>query len=269
MSMTIEETFRVLAEEKKRAYIPYLPCGFPTLAHTEKLILALQDAGAHVIELGMPFSDPLADGKIIQDATAQALRNGMNQDRLFSLLEKIKDRIKIPLVVMTYYNPVFAFGVENFLSRMKQAGVEGLLVVDLPIEESREYVRTAERYGRTPIFLATPTTTASRLEKIFALAKGYLYYISVTGITGPQSLPERDLSRRVGQLRKKAGLPVCVGFGIHTPAQVRSIARFADGVIMGSELVRFIALHWQKKDFFSRFSRYVRTFVKEVAGPYV
>ena len=257
--MRIEDRFNRLKKEKKKAFIAYIPFGFPKVKYTKDIILALQDAGVDLIELGIPFSDPLADGPIIQAATAKALSMGADTDKLFSMLNQLKGKLNIPLVLMTYYNPVFRYGMDRFFRKMRQADVSGIMIVDLPVEESEEYIKMAKSFDLESVFFITPTTSKQRAKRIVKASKGFIYYISVTGITGPRDLVYSPLASYVKYLRTITRLPICLGFGVHTKRQVKEIGSFSDGVIIGSSIVRFIEDNHSRKDFLKRLKKYIKS----------
>ena len=257
--MKIADKFKQLKKDKKKAFIAYVPFGFPSVNHTGKIIHALQDAGVDIIELGVPFSDPLADGPIIQEATTIALKKGATLERLFSFLSSIKKSVKVPLVIMTYYNPVFHYGQDKFFSKLKKADVSGIMVVDLPVEESKQYLKSAKKHDLETVFFVTPTTSKSRDKNIVKASKGFIYYISVTGITGPKDLRYGEIRGHVKQLKKMTKLPVCIGFGVHTKDQVKQLGKISDGVIVGSAIVKFIKENYKNKDFSSKLQRFVRS----------
>ena len=256
--MMLEEKFARLREENRKAFIVYLPFGYPDIKKTEDIIFALQRAGVDVIEIGVPFSDPLADGRIIQEAALEALKKGADAGKLFVMLERIKKSLTVPLVIMTYYNPFFRFGEKKFFRGMRRAGISGLMIVDLPLEESAEHIKRCGEFGLEPVFFVTPTTSECRAKKIAERSKGFVYYVSVTGITGPQEIAFSGLRSRINKLRRAAGLPVCVGFGIHTRVQVKAASAFSDGVIVGSGIVEFIGRRHRGAGFLSELERYVK-----------
>ncbi|UCG34802.1 MAG: tryptophan synthase subunit alpha [Candidatus Omnitrophota bacterium] len=255
--MRIQDKFEQLKKKRKKAFIAYVPFGYPSCSHTKDILLTLQEAGVDIIELGIPFSDPLADGPIIQDATSLALKHGANPDKLFSLLEDLKGSLRIPLVIMTYYNPLLHYGMERFFSKMKKVNISGLMVVDLPIEESKLYTKCAAKYDLETVFFITPTTGLARAKKIAKASKGFIYYVSVTGITGPKDLGYAALKKDIRKLKEISRLPICVGFGIHTPKQVDQILKISDGAIVGSGIVKFIADHFRQDRFLPRFKNFV------------
>lgn len=239
----IAERFEILGKKKEKALIPFIPAGFPDLETTKELILTLARAGADLIEIGVPFSDPLADGPTIQAAYQRALDSGVSLRKLLSLLKELKGRIETPLLLMTYYNLVYQYGEELFPAEARKCGVDGLIVPDLPPEEAGNLLKYAACAELDVVFLAAPTTDKDRLALITSFSKGFIYYVSVTGITGArQNLPE-DLKTAVAKLKEQTQLPVAIGFGISTPAHVREASKLADGVIVGSALVSLIAQH--------------------------
>jgi tryptophan synthase alpha chain len=259
MNMTIKEKFQQLKKENKKALIAYVPFGFPTLRHTKDILLTLQNSGVDIIELGIPFSDPVADGLVIQEAASIALKNGANTEKLFATLNKIKKDIKIPLALMTYYNPVFRFGVDKFFKKMNSCGISGLLTVDLPIDEALQYLKKAKKYKIETVFFLTPVTPIERAKKIIKASRGFIYYISVTGTTGIRKISYQALSSQIKQLKENTGLPICIGFGVHTKEQFVNICKFSDGAIIGSAIVKFIKDNHCKKGFLDRLKEYVQS----------
>ncbi|MBU1122733.1 MAG: tryptophan synthase subunit alpha [Candidatus Omnitrophota bacterium] len=255
--MRIKDKFEQLRRENRKAFIAYVPYGFPTEKHTKDIILTLADAGADLIEVGIPFSDPLADGPVIQAATSLALERGANVSGAFKCLGELKGKIDVPLVIMTYCNPFLSFGMDKFFRQMKSASVSGLMVVDLPIEESKEYISLARKFDIDTVFFVTPKTPISRAKKIADCCRGFIYYISVTGITGPQDFSYGSLASRIKRLRKLTKVPICVGFGIHTHKQVKEVGAFSDGVIVGSEIVSFIKNYSCDKNFLDKLKNYI------------
>ncbi len=234
----IEKTFAELKKQKRVALMPYLPLGYPSPSVSRDLIRAVADAGADVLELGVPFSDPLADGPVIQHATQIALKNGMTLAKCLDMAQAARaDGINIPLVLMGYYNPLFQFGVEKFARAAREAGVDGLIVPDLPPEESGVISAAFQANDLDLIFLAAPTSTTARLKLIGNATRGFVYLVSVTGVTGARDQMASDLGEFVARVRAVTTKPVCVGFGIANAETARSVSRVADGVIVGSALV--------------------------------
>jgi tryptophan synthase alpha chain len=234
----VDETLGRLKAKRRAALMPYLPLGFPTPEVSQQLIRAAADAGADVIELGVPFSDPLADGPVIQRATHLALQNGMTLAKCFEMVRQARQAgVRIPLLLMSYYNPILRFGVEACARAAKDAGAEGFIVPDLPPEEAGALDSACQACGLDLVFLAAPTSTAERLRKIAEATRGFLYLVSVTGVTGARDRMADGLAKFVSQVRSVTTKPVCVGFGIANAETARTVARYADGVIVGSALV--------------------------------
>jgi len=234
----IDERFAQLKKQKRAALMPYLPLGFPSLELSRDLIRAVADAGADVIELGVPFSDPLADGPVVQHATQVALQNGMTLAKCLEMVRFARDAgVTIPLVLMDYYNPILQFGIEKFARAAREEGVDGLIVPDLPPEEAGAISAATRANELDLIFMAAPTSTPARLKLIGAESRGFLYLVSVTGVTGARTEMASDLGEFVARVRAVTDKPVCVGFGIANAETARTVAQIADGVIVGSALV--------------------------------
>ncbi|MDD5069242.1 MAG: tryptophan synthase subunit alpha [Candidatus Omnitrophica bacterium] len=257
--MRIEDKLNQLKANNQKAFNVYVPFGYPTIKASRDIVLTLFDNGVDIVELGIPFSDPLADGPIIQEATSVALGGGANVDKMFDFLAQIKEKTDNPIVIMTYFNPVFAYGVTSFFKKMKKVSCSGIMVVDLPLEESQDYLEKTRDYNLEPIFFITPTTSSSRAEKIAKISRGFIYYISVKGTTGPRDLVYPVLKKNIDQLKKITETSICVGFGIHEKKQVQEINKFADGVIIGSEIVSFIAREHKSKGFLAKLGKKVRS----------
>ena len=225
-----------------KAFIPFIMGGDPDLDTTEKLIYALYDAGADIIEIGVPFSDPVAEGPVIEAAGARSLKAGCTVEKLFSLIAEVRSDIKVPLLFMTYYNPVFAYGVSNFTVRGAACGLDGLIVPDLPYEERDELLDPCKARGLELISLIAPTSE-TRIEKIARNSGGFLYCVSSLGVTGERKNIDDSARRMVEQVKTFSDIPCAVGFGISTPEQAGKIAAFSDGVIVGSAIVRLAAEH--------------------------
>ncbi|HTQ79805.1 MAG TPA: tryptophan synthase subunit alpha, partial [Thermoanaerobaculia bacterium] len=228
-------------QEGRAAFIPFIMAGDPDLEKTAALVEALAAGGADVIELGVPFSDPIADGPVNQRAATRALAAGTKLSGILQLVARLRDRIGVPIVLFTYFNPILARGVDRFAEQAAASGVDGVLCVDLPPEEGeRELVPALRRYGVDPIFLLAPTSTRERVHRVAQVSSGFVYYVSRTGVTGEREALPEDLAREAKRLRKKLGLPLAVGFGISSPDQVEAVGEIADAVVVGSALVRLI-----------------------------
>jgi tryptophan synthase alpha chain len=233
----IGERFAELRARGERALIPFLTAGDPDLAATQSLVLALAHAGADLIELGVPFSDPLADGPTIQRASERALRSGTSLRRVLELVKTLRPQLDVPLVLMGYTNPFLAMGERNFADAARAAGVDGVIAVDLPPEEGESFFEAVAEVGLDAILLAAPTTQPQRLAMLAQRTRGFLYYVSLTGVTGARSELARGIEDAVRRVRATSDVPVCVGFGVSTPEHAREIGRFADGVVVGGALI--------------------------------
>lgn len=223
-----------------KAFIAFVTGGDPTLDMTQKLILTMQEAGADLIEIGIPFSDPVAEGPVIQEANERALAAGCTTDRLFDALEEIKDQVRVPLVFLTYINPIFTYGKEAFMKRCKKAGIDGLIVPDLPYEERAEIAGTCDEFGVDLITMVAPTSR-ERIAMVAAGAKGFVYCVSSLGVTGVRSAITTDIGEIVAAVREATDAPCAVGFGIAEPKQAKAMAALSDGAIVGSAIVKLVA----------------------------
>lgn len=230
---------------KGKAFIPFVTGGDPDLDTTEKLIYEMAAKGADLIEIGIPFSDPIAEGPVIQEADERALRGGCTTDQLFDLVEKVRKTLDIPLVFMTYVNPIYSYGSEKFMRNCKCVGIDGVIVPDLPFEEKDELKPICEQYGIDLISLIAPTSK-ERIKMIAKEAEGFIYCVSSMGVTGVRSKITSDIGGMVSLVREVTDVPVAIGFGIATPQQAEDMAKFGDGVIVGSAIVRMIAAQGRK-----------------------
>lgn len=238
----LEQRFAALRQQGRRALIPFITAGDPEPRITVPLMHALVEGGADVIELGVPFSDPMADGPVIQQAAERALVHHVTLRQVIDLVREFRHRdAQTPVVLMGYLNPIEAMGYARFAESAAAAGVDGALTVDLPPEEATEFVDALRQHGLDPIFLLAPTSDAERIRKILAVASGFLYYVSLRGVTGAGHLDLSEVRRKVQAIRGQTGLPVGVGFGIGTPQAAADMAEFADAVVIGSALVRQLA----------------------------
>lgn len=258
----IEKRFRSLKDRGEKALIVYLTAGDPSLENTKDIILGLDAAGVDVIEIGVPFSDPTADGPIIQAASQRALQKGVTLADILNMIQCLRRVSEMPIVLFSYYNPIFVYGNERFAKRAKDAGVDGILVVDLPTEESAELRQSTDRSGIDFISLIAPTTSTERIRKISRYAEGFLYYISITGVTGTARPRIQDIKKDAERIRGITALPLVVGFGISTPQQAREIAPYVDGIVIGSAFVRLIEENRDRADMIHIVSDYVRKIKK-------
>lgn len=235
----IAATFERCRLEKRAAFVPFLVAGDPTLAASEQMFSALAEAGADLIEVGVPFSDPIADGPTIQAASQRALAEGATLDKILDLVARLRARgVEAPVVLFSYFNPISAYGLERFAEHAAECGVDGVLCVDLPPEEAAgAYLDALAAHALDPIFLLAPTSTKERMKQVARVGSGFVYYVSRTGVTGAREKVRGDLKKEVRALRRQVKLPVAVGFGVSTPEQVREVAKVADGVVVGSALV--------------------------------
>jgi len=236
----IEKTFERLKAERKKALVVYIMAGDPNVETTERLVLELESAGADLIELGVPFSDPIADGPVIQRADERALKQSTSLRVILAMVARLRERTDAPLILMTYENPVCKYGERRFVEDAVKAGVDGVIVPDLPMEEAGPLHNQCRKHGLDLIFLAAPTSPAARLKKIAELSRGFVYYVSMTGITGANLGDLTDVRSHVAMIKQYTDKPVLVGFGISTPEQARRIAGIADGVVVGSAVVKVI-----------------------------
>ncbi len=259
MSGRLESTFETLRKKKQKALIAYLMAGDPGLAETEQLVLALEEAGADIIELGVPFSDPIADGPVIQQAAERALKSGTSLRKILDSVKSLRRRTEIPIVLMLYYNSIHAIGCEEFCKTASTAGVDGLIVPDMPPDEAGPLKKPADAVGLPLIFLLAPTSTTDRRKLVAKESHGFVYYVSLTGITGSKLSNIGDIQDNIKKLRKVSGSPIAVGFGVATPEDAAQVSKMADGVIVGSAIVKRIASHQQDPAMISHVAEFVRS----------
>ncbi len=257
----IETRFQSLKKSGQPAFIPFITAGDPTLARTKEIVLALDAAGSDIIELGVPFSDPLADGAVNQEAAQRALKHEVTLHGILDLVREVRKTSEVPLILFTYYNPVLAYGAKKLAADAAQAGADGILCVDLPPEEAGELLDAFTAHNLSTVFLLAPTSTADRIEVIAKNSTGFIYYVSRTGVTGERENFEDSLRGMVGQIKSHTNLPVAVGFGIARPDQAAEVASFADGVVVGSAIVRMIGELGDTPDMPQKVGAFVRTLV--------
>ena len=259
MISKLDRTFAQLRQRGEKALIAYVMAGDPTLQETEQLVVELEQAGADIIELGVPFSDPIADGPVIQQAAERALRSGTSLRTILSMVARLRVRTQIPLVLMAYYNNIHAFGPERFCQEAAQAGVDGLIMPDMPPDEAGPLKGPAAAAGLPLIFLLAPTSTAERRTFVARQSQGFVYYVSLTGITGAKLPDLADVSKNVEKIRRVTHVPVAVGFGVATPEDAAKVAAIADGVIVGSAIVKLIDAQRQKPEMVKHVTEFVRS----------
>lgn len=243
----IDARFKELRKKGAKAFIPYITAGDPDIRTTKELVRALENAGADIIELGIPFSDPMADGPTIQRAIKRSLDNGCTFKKVLAMVKELRKDVKVPIVFMTYFNIVLNHGIERFVRDAKACGADGLIVPDLPMEESSEISKAAAKQDFCTILLAAPTTPIDRFRKIAAVSKGFIYYVSLTGVTGARKALSSELKKNVRTLKRSTKKPICVGFGISAPQQAGDISGAADGVIVGSAIISVIEKNLGRK----------------------
>ena len=254
----LDATFTALRARHERALVAYFTAGDPSLALTRKLVVEAARRGADVIELGIPFSDPLADGPVIQRATQRALAAGVTLPRVLELVREMRGEVSAPLVFLTYYNPILAFGLKAFCRTSVEAGIDGVIVADLPPEESGPLRAEAMAAGLDLVHLVAPTSTPERMRKIARASEGFVYMVSLTGVTGERTaLATEELAQQLRALRAITTKPVCVGFGIGTPEQAALVGQLADGVVVGSAIVRLVERHASSAELLNRVGDFI------------
>ncbi len=254
----LDARFAELKARGERALIAYIMAGDPSLSDTERLVLELERAGADIVELGVPFSDPIADGPVIQKAAERALRGGASLRKILATVASLRAKTQIPLVLMAYYNSIHAFGLSDFCRAATGAGVDGLIVPDMPPEEAGGLDTEASQAGLCIIYLLAPTSTPDRRAMVARRSRGFVYYVSLTGITGAKLTDLDGVKRNVEHIRKSATVPVAVGFGVATPDDAAKVGATADGVIVGSAIVTRIGDHQQDARLAEEVGRFVR-----------
>ncbi|OGT98098.1 MAG: tryptophan synthase subunit alpha [Geobacteraceae bacterium GWC2_48_7] len=234
----LETRFKELEKNRQKALITFITAGDPDLATTEQMIHTLEKAGADIIELGMPFSDPMADGPVIQLASERALAAGTTLTEILATVGKVRVNSQIPIILMGYLNPIHAYGYARFAQDAVAAGVDGLLLVDMPPEEATDFLKLADKAGLKLIFLLAPTSDSSRVSAVADSGRGFVYYVTVTGVTGARKEVSTTLASELDTIRRYIKIPVVAGFGVSTPEQAAAVATAADGVVVGSAIVR-------------------------------
>ena len=239
----IDKKFQTLRDQGATAFMPYLCAGDPNPELTSKLLLTLEEAGADLIELGVPFSDPIADGPTIQRASERALTYHISLQQILEIVASLRPQTDIPIALMSYYNPIFRMGEDAFCKAAQDAGVDGVIVPDLPPEQAQSLLEIAPRYNLATIFLVAPTSPPERMQLIASVSTGFVYCVSVTGVTGARAMLSDEIAPMIAELRKHTDKPISVGFGVSTPDQATQVAQTADGVIVGSAIVNVIEEH--------------------------
>lgn len=260
----IAAKFRKLKKEGRKALIPFITAGDPTLAVTEKLIFTLEEAGADIIELGVPFSDPMADGPVIQAASERALKHKITLEDIFKLVTRVRKKSEVPLLLMGYYNPLFVMGHDVFAKKASAAGVDAVLIVDLPPEEARPLRQDLRKNKINLVHLLAPTSDESRIQKAAKSGSGFLYYVSLTGVTGATLTISTEIKDQIDRIRKNSSLPIAVGFGVSNSQHVQKLAPYADGVVVGSALVKIIASLGKSPSVYKNVGRFIQSLRKAI-----
>ena len=239
----IDKKFQELRDQGASAFMPYICAGDPTPELTAKLLLTLETAGADLIELGVPFSDPIADGPTVQRASERALAHSISLQQILEMVPTLRTQTDIPIALMGYYNPIFRMGEDAFCKAAQEAGVDGVIVPDLPPEQAQPLLEVAPKYNLATIFLVAPTSPPERMQLIASVSTGFIYCVSVTGVTGARATLSDEIAPMITELRKHTDKPVSVGFGVSTPEQAKQIAQIADGVVVGSAIIDVIEEH--------------------------
>jgi tryptophan synthase alpha chain len=263
----ISDTFARLRQAQERALVPFIVAGDPDLDTTEELVLAMAESGADLIEIGVPFSDPTAEGPTIQRSSERGLASGASLRRILQRVGKLRPHVSVPLLLMGYANPFYAMGAKGFVESAAEVGVDGIIVPDLPFEEGESFYATAQARGIDSVLLAAPTTLDDRLAMLARRTRGFLYYVSLTGVTGARVELSRDLEAGVVRIRRCSDVPVCVGFGISTPEHARLVGSFADGVVVGSAIVDKIEAAGSKEEAVDAVARFVAELKAPLRAP--
>ena len=259
----IDKKFQDLRQQNTCAFMPYLCAGDPTPQLTTELLLTLEAAGADLIELGVPFSDPIADGPTIQRASERALKHRISLQQILEMVSELRLKTEIPIALMSYYNPIFRMGEEQFCKAAQEAGIDGVIVPDLPVEEAQPLLDVAPQYSLSTIFLAAPTSPPDRMKSIADASTGFIYCVSLTGVTGARTTLSDEVAPIITELRKHTPKPISVGFGVSTPEHAGQVAKVADGVIVGSAIVNVIEAH---KDDETKMLAAVKQFASDLAA---
>jgi len=262
----IDSCFSRLKTDGRTAFIAYITAGDPTLESTIRLVRELESAGTDIIELGVPFSDPVADGPVNQEAAQRALKNGVNVRQILEAVAQIRTESRIPIVLFTYLNTILAYGLGRFVPDARAAGVDGVLILDLPPEEAGEYKRLMNEHGLASIFLVSPITPPERIELIAKNTTGFIYYVAQMGVTGERETVSATVHTMIGNIRRHTNIPVVVGFGVSSPRHVKELSRYADGIVVGSAIVKRIGGEGNTPGFEKDIGAYVRTLTAPLKG---
>ena len=264
MANRVVEKFRALKESGKKGFIAYIAAGDPDLDATRKLVIEFDRIGVDLVELGVPFSDPLADGPVNQLAAERALKSGTNVKKILDMVKQIREVSEIPIILFTYFNPIHHMGVEEFVAEAAASGVDGALVLDLPPEESKEYKSLMDMKDLSTVYLLAPTSSDERIDLISKFSTGFIYYVSREGVTGMQEKMAGGVDAIVEKIRARSGSPVAVGFGIADAKMAAEVASYSDAVVVGSAIVKKIEENGERADLVERVSQFVSGLVKAV-----
>ncbi len=266
MTSRIAETFQELRSDGRKAFIPFVTAGDPDLETSVALVVEMERSGSSIVELGIPFSDPLADGPVIQRASERALRHGYRFADYLAAVREIRKQSSVPIVFFSYFNPILQYGMERFAEDAASAGVDGVLVTDVTPEEADEYCACTRRHGLDSVFLVAPTSSPERIARILSCCRGFVYVVSRTGVTGARSRLSDAVLPTVSRVREQSDLPVAVGFGISQPEHVRSVWEIADGAVVGSVIVAEIEKHAPSPGLVDRIGEFCRWLITGTGG---
>lgn len=250
MESNLTTVFNKLKKEGRKAFIPYIMAGDPSLDKTAEILNLFEEIGADIIELGVPFSDPLADGPTIQSASERALLNHVTLKKVLNFISGIKLNRNIPIVIMSYFNPIFKMGIENFFRKAKESNIDGVIIPDLPPDEAGDVIKYSRKFLVDTIFLLAPTSTEERIKKVVKASSGFIYYVSITGITGSRLILDGSIQELITKIRSYTKKPIAVGFGVSKPEEANIVAKISDGVIIGSAIIKkFYEARTEFKDY--------------------
>jgi len=262
----IEKRFKELKKEGKKAFISFITAGDPNFATNKALVLELEKRGADIIELGVPFSDPLADGPIIQRASQRALKKGVSLCKILGLVKDLRQETEIPLILMGYYNPIFKYGEKKFIEKASQTGVDGLIIADLPPEEAQSLLKETRKNNLALIFLLTPVSSEGRIRLVCESSQGFIYCVAYTGITGDERKGEENLKNLVARIHSFTSTPVAIGFGISSPSAARKVASLGEAVIVGSAIIKKIEEYQGNKTLVKEVGAFAESLARAVKG---
>lgn len=260
----IDEKFKELKKKSRKAFIAYVTCGDPDLKTTKEIIITLSKSGVDIIELGVPFSDPLADGPTIQVASERALKNKISLKDILKFAKHLRSSVDIPLVIMSYYNPIFHYGIRNFIGDLKRSGLDGIIIPDLPPQEASQIELFARKADLATIYFIAPTSQDVRIKKIINHSKGFIYYVSLTGVTGTRKSLPLEIKKDIKKIKTLTKKPICVGFGISNAVQAKEISKISDGIIIGSAIIEKINNAKSKKQMLEDIKSFASNIAKAV-----